>query len=1343
MTQLFWFIVRFLPVMLAATFSSPVLAAEEAEAIEFFEKRIRPVLAQDCYECHNSRNEAEAGLVLDHRQGVLKGGDRGPAIVAGKPDQSLLIQAIRHDNEDLEMPSAAPKLDEAIIRDFETWVRMGAPDPRDHPPSDAELATDTDWSAVMERRKSWWSFQRISNPAPPAMKTVDHPIDRFIRHRLAEAGLQPAGPAEPQILVRRLTFALTGLPPTEEQLHRFVQQRTPTAGVNQLIDELLESPHFGERWARHWMDWIRYAESHGSEGDPRIENAHLYRDYLIRALNADIPYDQLVREHVAGDLLDQPRLNQKLAINESLIGTAHWRMVFHGFAPTDALDERVRFTDDQINVFSKAFLGLTVSCARCHNHKFDAISQADYYALSGILGSTRPGRKAIDLPDRQSTNLSELAALKPKIRRAIADAWLEAADDLSDHFLENRDLSTSAGQPSSPLHFLYQVKHEAPNPEAFTSVWHRRLREWEVSKESLAAYRRTEYPFRVEFSKWYREGIGLDGQPSASGEFSIQPAGDRALIGIYPAGVYSHLISQKHPARFTSPDFRLQGRNTLWLRVTGGGSAMARYVVQNYPRRGTVYPVREFKNDGSSGWQWLRYDVSYWAGDDVHIELTTARDAALLTRPSDRSWFGISDAVLVPEGLTPPAEHPHFLDPVFAAAKKTPPKSFEDLAAIYRQIVKDSIRAWKQGDVDDGTSSFLNGCLEDGLLPNNLKELGPVKALIQRYRELENAVPVATRVPTLAEWHAHDQPLFDRGNHKKPLEPVSRRFLEAIDAKPYETNLSGRLELAEDLLRDDNPFTRRVIVNRVWHHLFGRGIVPSVDNFGRMGEKPSHPELLDYLATRFVEDGWSFRKLIRLIVTSETWQQDSRPSLKARESDPENRLLSHFNVARLDAESIRDSLLVAAGVLDRKLYGPPVDGRSHRRSIYVQVVRNRLDPFLTTFDAPVPFSTTGRRDVTTVPAQSLALFNDPFVLDLASRAAASGEDGGAFVREIWRRLLSRDPSPQERADATQLVETLQNRYQALERQRKAIGFRIAKHRAEVNDIRAEIRSTLIEAHGNQKQEKPADLKPTAHWDFEDNLQDSIGSLHGKANGSARIENGELILDGNGWISTSPLLSPLTTKTLQARVMLDDLNQRGGGVMTIQTLDGAMFDSIVFAEKSPRRWLAGSDHHRRTRVFAGTDEREATRQPIVLTIVYRADGTIIGYRNGKPYGKPYQTGLQLFESRKAQVVFGLRHGTSAGSNRMLRGRILEATLYDRALTADEVLASATGDHRFISEAKVLAAMTPLQKQRVEALNQAIGSLESELTSLGAPVPSRQAFADLALAIFNMKEFVYVR
>ena len=310
-----------------------------SERTEFFESHIRPVLIEHCYECHNSSSSAESGLALDHRAALLKGGDGGPIVVPGNPSASRLLKVLRHEIDGLRMPQGGPQLSPEIVADFEKWIAGGALDPRNHPPSRREVAEATSWAETIERRKQWWSFQPIGRPQLPRVNDAAwsrNPIDRFVLNRLRAAKLEPAPLADPWTLVRRLYFNLVGLPPDgDEVLHwaSRIEQAGEQRGVivEKLVDHLLESPKFGERWARHWMDWIRYAETHGSEGDPSINNAWLYRDYLIRALNNDIPCDQLIREHVAGDLLDQPRVNKELGINESIIGTAHWRMVFSRF----------------------------------------------------------------------------------------------------------------------------------------------------------------------------------------------------------------------------------------------------------------------------------------------------------------------------------------------------------------------------------------------------------------------------------------------------------------------------------------------------------------------------------------------------------------------------------------------------------------------------------------------------------------------------------------------------------------------------------------------------------------------------------------------------------------------------------------------------------------------------------------------------------------------------------------------------------------------------------------------------------------------------------------------------
>ncbi len=383
LTQSVVFLVLLAPVKTRSADS----AGEDAERRDFFESRIRPVLIENCYECHNSTGTAESGLAVDFNGGLRKGGDSGAVVIPGESKKSRLLATLRHEIKGLEMPQGGPKLEPRVVADFEKWMADGAYDPRDRPPTIEELEAATSWATTLERRKEWWSFQAIKPQAVPNASgdgASTHLIDRFVNAKLDEAGLAVAKVVEPAALVRRLYFNLIGLPPSSEEARTWttrislVKAGEREAVIGQLIDELLASERFGERWARHWMDWIRYAESHGSEGDPEISGAWHYRDYLIRALNADVPVDQLIREHVAGDLLSEPRINRELGINESAIGTAHWRMVFHGFAPTDALDEKVRFIDDQINSFSKAFLGLTVSCTVRLRL---LISQKDYYAL--------------------------------------------------------------------------------------------------------------------------------------------------------------------------------------------------------------------------------------------------------------------------------------------------------------------------------------------------------------------------------------------------------------------------------------------------------------------------------------------------------------------------------------------------------------------------------------------------------------------------------------------------------------------------------------------------------------------------------------------------------------------------------------------------------------------------------------------------------------------------------------------------------------------------------------------------------------------------------------------------
>lgn len=1329
-----------------------------AAQLEFFETRIRPVLVETCYECHNSAKSAEGGLAVDTRAAFLKGGDNGIFVVPGRPAESRLLAILRHEVEGIKMPQGKGKLPDHVIADFEKWIAMGAIDPRDKPPTAEELAKATAWDTVLAKRKQWWSFQSIQKPVPPTVQGnnwSEHPVDRFVLLKLQEKGLQPAEPADARTLVRRLFFTLIGLPPTADEVEVWTQKLGQAKGYEELVEHLLARPQFGERWARHWMDWLRYAESHGSEGDPAIDNIWRYRDYLIRALNADVPYDQLVREHVAGDLLEQPRINKDLGINESMIGPAHWRMVFHGFAPTDALDEKVRFIDDEINTFTKAFLGLTVSCARCHDHKFDPISQRDYYALFGILGSCRPGRSVIDTPERLNANHAQLTALKPQIRGAISQAWIEAIPRMRAGLLAGARLK-QADSPRHPLRPFFLLNKDVEGGASFADAWNRRVEAWKVDRQLRNAhaqrtyFRRWNFVAEADYSQWFRQGTGLPDKPIPAGEFSVQATGESVLGGIYPAGVMSNRLTAKDAARLTSGIVHLEGDFELWVRGMGEGGASARYVVEDYPRDGTVFPVRKLAPD----WQWERLDLTYWNGDDIHIELAAGKDAPLMVTNEPRSWFGVREAVLVKKGEAgPPIESYEFLDPLFEMPNIAAPRSIEELADRYLTVVTVAVKAWQENAATDAQAELLNAWLKQGLLSNSLDQLPGVKSLIQDYRRLEAEIVVPTRVPGLEETVARDQPLLERGDHKKPGAAVPRRFLEAFDAKPYQTNQSGRRQLAENLVDNGNPLTRRVIVNRLWHHLFGRGIVATPDNLGRLGSEPTHPELLDFLATRFSDQGWSIKDALRLIVTSKTWQASSRPSELAKQLDADNQLLSHAFVRRLEAEAIRDSLLAISGRLDPSLFGPPEGGRSNRRSIYVAVTRNSLDPFLRAFDFPEPFSAMGRRDVTNVPAQSLMMLNDERVAELAANwagrvlAEAPQDNEEARIQKMYSTAFTRPANVEEVQQFKTYLNATRTRALGLIRQAQHIQDQMAKRQAMIRREMDPIREKLLEqAKVKSASGEQVVPQPIARWDFESDLNDTIGTAHGTARDGARIEAGALVVKQQGHVITAPLKQSIKQKTLEAWVQLENLDQRAGGVMTIQTPDGVVFDAIVFSEQHPRQWMAGSNGFSRTQAFDGPQEQEAAGRAVHFAIAYHEDGRVVGYRDGQPYGKPYKSnGPQEFKAGEAVIGFGIRH-LPAGGNRMLAGKILRAQLYDRALSAEEIQATSRSAPYFVTETQILAALPESAREQIARDRKAIQELEVQLQSLGEipqAVNDQVLWTEMARAMLTFKELIYVR
>ena len=1038
--------------------------------VEFFEQRIRPVLVNECYECHGAKKQ-KGGLRLDFREGLLKGGDSGPAIIPGEGLGSLLIQKITHARADSSMPKDRPKLADAVLADFVVWVNQGAPDPRDQPPPDL-AANAIPWSATFEARKDWWSFQPVGKPVPPDVPNTDgsnHPVDAFLRAKMAGHGLRPSADADPDSLLRRVTFALTGLPPTPDELRHYRSDSSPDA-YPKVVDRLLASPRFGERWARHWMDLVRYCESHGSQGDPELPMAWRYRDYLIRAFNQDVPYDQLVREHIAGDLLPQPRLDRAEGLNESILGTAQLRMVEYGFVPVDALDDQVKVVDNQIDVFSKVFLGLTVSCARCHDHKFDPISQTDFYALYGIFASSRPGQVVVDTPEVQQTNRAEMAALKMQIREGLADAWRAAASglpiELQAHTartvaltqLEAGQAPEPAGDPwksalaeaaqndASPLHAW--TKLSGLTGDAFRAEWRRLVTHGKSELEGRREFNRTHFTPAWNLrgdgvNRWFMAGATVPTRPALAGEFSVEISGDPVLRGLYPSGVLTHALTRKQNGAFASPRFKVE-TDSISVRAFGEHST-ARLVVENYALgNGGIYPGQTLDTNQMS---WLRLDTTYRKGAHAYLEFVTADDFPKTGLRSGgrkmeggRAYFGAAE-VMFHNGPQPPKET--LVPSVFLLAGKTP-DSAATLAGLYGTLLTDAVLHWREQSLSDEELVFLDYFVRRDLLPTSLPQLPQLRERVAAYRQLEVAIPVPRRAPGVHEGAAFNQPLFQRGQPNKLGNPVPRRFLELFGSQPYHTGSSGRLELAHDVANGRNPLTARIMVNRLWYHLFGRGLVGTVDNFGHLGEKPTHPELLDYLATRFVEHGWSVKEMIRFLVTAQAYRQSSVTSTEARRIDPGNEWLSHGPVRRLEAEAIRDAVLAVSGQLDPKMYGPgvdvyyvgktegggpkgPLDG-DRRRSVYQRIRRNAHNPFLEAFDTPKPASTRGKRDATNVPAQSLTLLNDPFVIDQSAKWAQAvvrdGLDREERVRAMFLKALGREIAAEDLTAAREFLDEL-------------------------------------------------------------------------------------------------------------------------------------------------------------------------------------------------------------------------------------------------------------------------------------------------------------------------------
>lgn len=528
--------------------------------------------------------------------------------------------------------------------------------------------------------------------------------------------------------------------------------------------------------------------------------------------------------------------------------------------------------------------------------------------------------------------------------------------------------------------------------------------------------------------------MGLQEQPVRAGEFSVQVKGPTILNGLAPAGVFTPLLSDKDHGLLMSPRFTIE-TDSISVRVAGGGFSMVRVIVDNYPLpQNPIFPKAIL--DLPSAPRWIRLDTAYRKGSSAYLEFGTRDD---LTRPLDnrkkgeplpeygRSFFGV-EAIVAHNGKVPPREEGWAWQSLLE--ENAPgPASAAELADLYQRGLERAITSWASDRLSEAQRALLDYFVRGQLLPVTLSDLESTRPLVERYRVLEFQLRVPQRVPGVIESAGFDAPLYARGDHLKPQATVPRGYLEVLDSPPYRTPLSGRLNLADAIASPGNPLTARVMANRVWQWVFGVGLVPTVDNFGRMGEAPTHPDLLDFLAARLIDERWSLKTMIRFLVATRAFQMGSTPSSLASEIDPGNAWLSHQRVRRLGAEAIRDALLGVSGELSPEFFGPPVAGELPRRSIYVAVRRTNLDPFLQVFDAPSPFSTLGRRDATNVPAQSLALLNSPLVVARAAHwakqlVAEPISPPAARVEHMFQSALGRPPGAAERAAAVKFVTDL-------------------------------------------------------------------------------------------------------------------------------------------------------------------------------------------------------------------------------------------------------------------------------------------------------------------------------
>ena len=983
---------------------SPPEVKDSQESLAFFESKIRPVLVEQCYSCHSqeaaTKGKLKGGLYLDSKEGLQRGGDTGPALSSEHTEESLILKALRY--EEYEMPPSG-KLSANIIEDFERWVAQGAIDPRRAAEPIKQKAMD------LESGRKFWSLQPLGSIRPASGA---HPVDAFILAAQGAKDLTPSEMADPRVLVRRAWFDLLGIPPTPEELREAIaslgvpegQKGTVSAVAwSALIDRLLERPEYGERWARHWMDIARFAESFGYEQDYDRPNAYHYRDFLIRAFNQDMPFDQMARWQIAGDELAPENPLAWMATGFLGAGAFPTQLTEREFEST-----RYNELDDMTATTSVAFLGLSIGCARCHDHKFDPISSEDYYRFAASFTAAIRSEKSLDLDPEANRKIAadhklkleelrkelmayEAEQLPIELAKFISQRGNDPAKSLNDPWrnLRGELESSAASQFKLQTDGSYLAIGDAPNQDKITFTAALPAGQWTALRiEALAD------------PTLPRQGPGrADNGNFALGNLTVE-----------------HLAKDQEPTKLVLEQPQAthqQNADSLSIAASIDADLVSGWAIDGQIGKSQAAVFR------------IANAISTVESDRLRMTLLFHHPNA--KHAMGRMRFSISKAPSPPievGGDAPPAD---VLEAIAQIAEKLPMTKELPSSDAWKTAL-----AWYKSV--DPQWSQLNSKL------TKLERDGPALRRTNVLVTTEGEPHVPHHADGRGYPHFYPEThLLRRGDVDQKVSVVSpgfpKVFLKDLNApaeltwadstKSNSKSSYRRAALAKwltDTTDGTGALVARVIVNRLWQHHFGRGLVATPNDFGSTGQKPTHPELLDWMAQELIDQGWKLKALHRHLMTSQTYMQTNRrPEDPRLKSDPDNLLWWHRPPRRLEAESIRDSMLVVSGLLDRTMYGPgTLDPNMKRRSIYFFIKRSQLIPMMMLFDWPEPLVSIGQRQTTTIAPQALAFMNNP-IARAAAEALSNQISDMQQIDEVFLKVLSRSPTDAERQAAFRFI----------------------------------------------------------------------------------------------------------------------------------------------------------------------------------------------------------------------------------------------------------------------------------------------------------------------------------